>query len=75
MLEEWGFVDERELDSFKGHKTSATCDHFGYVTLGQCQELGSCHLRQGLLTPGEHLLKGCKHWSFCSALDPYSVYI
>ena len=29
VLEEWGFVDERELDSFKGHKSNATCDHFG----------------------------------------------
>ena len=36
VLEEWGFVDERELDSFKGHKSIATCDHFGYRTLGQC---------------------------------------
>jgi len=44
-MEEWGFVDDRELDSFKGHRRCATCDHFGYVTLGQCQVLGSCHLR------------------------------
>ena len=45
VLEKWGFVDGRELDSFKGHKSSATCDHFGYLTLGQCQLLGSCHLK------------------------------
>ena len=45
LMEEWGFVDDRELDSFKGHRRCATCDHFGYVTLGQCQVLGSCHLR------------------------------
>ena len=70
VLEEWGFVDERELDSFKGHKSSATCDHFGYITLGQFQLLGSCHLRQGLLTPGAHPLRTCKHLSHCSAADP-----
>ena len=71
VLEECGFVDGRELDSFKGHKISATCDHFGYLTLGQCQLLGSCHLRQGLLTPGAHPLRSCKDLSYCSAADPY----
>ena len=72
VLEEWGFVDERELDSFKGHKSSANCDNFGYLTLGQCQLLGSCHLRKGfLLTPGAHPLRSCKHLSYCSAADPY----
>ena len=42
-MEEWAFVDDRELESFRGHKSCATCDHFGYVTLRQCQVLGSCH--------------------------------
>ena len=71
LLEERGFVDGRELDSFKGHKSSATCDHFDYLTLGQCQLLGSCHLRQGLLTPGAHPLRSCEYLSYCSAADPY----
>ena len=71
IVEEWGFLDERELDSFRGHKSCATCDHFGYVTLGQCQVLGSCSLKQGLLAPGSHPLKSCKHWTYCSAVDPY----
>ena len=71
LVEEWPFLDDRELDSFRGHRSCATCDHFGYVTLGQCQVLGSCHLRQGLLAPGAHSLKSCEHWVFCSEVDPY----
>ena len=71
LMEEWGFLDDRELDSFRGYRSCATCDHFGYVTLGQCQVLGSCHLRQGLLAPGAHSLKCCEHWVFCSAVEKY----
>ena len=70
-MEEWGFLDDRELDSFRGHRSCSTCTHFGYVNLGQCQVLGSCHLRQGLLAPAAHPLKSCKQWVFCSAVDPY----
>ena len=70
-MEEWGFLDDRELDSFRGHRNCSNCTHFGYVTLGQCQVLGSCHLRQGLLAPAAHPLKSCNHWVFCSAVDPY----
>ena len=50
-MEEWGFVDDRELESFRGHKSCSTCGHFGFAVLGQCQVLGCCHLRQALLTP------------------------
>ena len=61
MFEEWGFVDERSLYPFKGHKSCATCDHFCCITLGQCQVLGLCHLRLGLLAPGAHPLKSYEH--------------
>jgi len=71
-MEEWGFVDDQELESFRGHKSCSTCGHFGFAVLGQCQVLGCCHLRQALLTPGSHPLKSCKHWRYCSAVDPYS---
>ena len=71
-MEEWGFVDDRELESFRGHKSCSTCGHFGFAVLGQRQVLGCCHLRQALLTPSSHPLKSCKHWTFCSAVDPYS---
>ncbi len=40
LVEEWGLLDDRELDSFKGHRSCSTCTPFGYVTLGQCQVLG-----------------------------------
>ena len=70
-MEEWGFVDDRDLESFKGLQSCSTCHHFGYVTLGQCQVLGACYLRQALLTPGSHTLKSCKHWNYCSRADPF----
>ena len=70
-MEEWGFADARDLESFKGLQSCSTCHHFGYVTLGQCQVLGACYLRQALLTPGAHTLKSCKHWSYCSRPAPY----
>ena len=50
-MEAWGFVDDRGLESFTGHKSCATCDHFGCVTLGQCQVLGSCRFRHGFSGP------------------------
>ncbi|WP_392351642.1 hypothetical protein [Parasynechococcus sp.] len=65
-MEEWSFVDDRELESFKGLQSCSTCQHFGYVTLGQCQVLGGCHLKQRLLAPGSQLLRRCEHWSYCS---------
>ena len=71
LMEEWSFVDDRELESFRGHKSCSTCDHFGYVTLAQCLVLGCCRLREGLLVPGMHALRSCKHWSYCSPCDPY----
>ena len=37
---EWGFVDDRELDSFWGHRSCSTCGHFGFAFLSQCQLLG-----------------------------------
>lgn len=39
-MEEWGFVDDRDLGSFKGHRSCATCHHFGYVTLGNARYWG-----------------------------------
>ena len=67
-VEDWAFLDDRELESFKGLQSCATCQHFGYVSLAQCQVLGACHLKQGLLAPGSQAVRKCKHWSYCSAL-------
>ena len=39
----------------------------GYVSLAQCQVLGACYLKQGLLAPGSQALRNCKHSSDCSA--------
>ena len=65
-MEDWPFVDDRDLISFRGMQSCATCHHFGYVALSQCQVLGGCHLKQGLLAPGAHALKRCKHWSYAT---------
>ena len=35
-----GHVDERELDSFRGHRSCPTFGHIGFAVLGQCQLLG-----------------------------------
>jgi len=72
LMEERGFIDDREHESFRGHKSCTTCGHFGFAVLDQCQVLSCCHLRQALLTPGSHPLKSCKNRSYCSAVDPYS---
>ena len=65
-VEEWPFVDDRELMSFKGLRSCASCTHFGYVTLGQCQTLGACLLMQRLLPPNCQQLRQCQHWSYAA---------
>jgi len=62
-MEEWAFADDRELVSFKGAESCSSCSSFGYVALGQCQVLGSCHLKQRLLPPGKQRIRKCKAWS------------
>ena len=62
-MEDWPFVDERELMPFKGAQSCSTCQNFGYITLGQCQVLGACRLKECLLPPGVQLIRRCKGWS------------
>ena len=40
VMEEWGFVDDRELDSFRGHRSCSTCSQFRFAFLIQSQLLG-----------------------------------
>ena len=62
-LEDCPFVDDRELVSFRGAQSGLTCGNFGYVTLAQCQVLGSCQLKRRLLPPGIQLIRRCDGWS------------
>lgn len=56
-------MDDRDLESFKGAQSCSSCSSFRYVSLAQCQVLGSCHLKQRLLPPGMQLIRKCKAWS------------
>ena len=70
-MKEWGFVGDRELESLQGTQELFDVPSLRYVTLGQCQVLVSCHLRQVLLTIGSNSLRSCKDWSYCSAVVTY----
>ena len=63
-MEDWAFVDDRELVPFRGIESCSTCQSFGYVTLAQCQVLGACRIKQRLLPPGMQLLRRCGGWSY-----------
>ena len=67
FVEEWPFIDDRELVPFRGMQSCSTCSSFGYVILGQCQTLGSCRTKQRLLPPQTQLIRRCKDWSYVSA--------
>jgi len=45
-MEEWGFVDERELQGWKGACACITCQHFAYGVNQHCHTLLGCNLRQ-----------------------------
>jgi hypothetical protein len=62
-MEEWGFVDERELQGWKGGCVCITCQHFTYGVDQHCHTLLGCNLRQQQLQQGEHLKKKCKLWA------------
>ena len=34
-MEEWSFIDDRDLAPFRGMQSCSTCAAFGYVALGQ----------------------------------------
>ena len=36
-MENWAFIDEQELVSFRGLQIYSSCGNLGYVTLSQCQ--------------------------------------
>ena len=62
-MEEWDFVDVRELQSWKGARICLTCQHFAYGVDGYCRTMVACNLKQQQLQQGDHLIKRCRHWS------------
>ena len=60
-MEEWGFVDERELQGWKGGSSASPASTS--PTVDQHAALLGCNLRQQQLQQGEHLKKKCKLWA------------
>ena len=54
-MEAWDFVNERDLQEWKGGMVCMTCQHFTYGVDRHCQTMVGCNLRQ--LQQGEHLKK------------------
>ena len=62
-MEEWDFVDERDLQGWKGGVVCMTCQHFAYGVDQHCRTVVGCNLRQKQLQQGEHLNKRRKLWA------------
>ena len=62
-MEEWSFVDELELEGWKGSRICLTCQHFAYDMDAHCRTLLACNIRRKQLQQGQHLTKTCKLWS------------
>ena len=63
VMEEWDFIDERELQGWKGTCICMTCQHFCYGVDQHCHTLLGCNARQQQLQQGDHLKKKCKLWA------------
>ena len=61
-MEEWGYVDDQDLQGWNGGVVCMTCQHFVYGVDRHCHTLVGCNLRQKL-QEGEHLNKRCKLWA------------
>ncbi|MGC6483777.1 MAG: hypothetical protein ACON4T_09495 [Synechococcus sp.] len=62
-MEDWTFVDEQDLQGWKGAEICMTCQHFAYGVDRSCHTLVGCNLRQKQLPQGEHLTKRCRQWA------------
>ena len=62
-MEDWAFVDERDLQGWKGGVVCMTCQHFTYGVDRHCHTFVACNLRQQRLKQGDHLKKRCKLWA------------
>ena len=61
--DEWAFIDDAELQGWKGACICMTCQYFTYGVDQHCHTLLGCTLRQKQLQQGQHLKKMCKLWA------------
>ena len=59
-MEEWGLIDDAELQCRNGVCICMTCQHFAYGVDQHCYTLLGCTLRQKQLQQGQHLKKKYK---------------
>ena len=62
-MEEWGFVEDLDLQGWKGACLCMTCQHFAYGIDQHCPTLVGCNVRQKQLRQGDHLTKRCTLWA------------
>ena len=62
-MEEWGFIDERELQGWKCGCACITSQHFTNGVDHYCYTLSGCNLKQPQLQQVEHLKRKCKLWA------------
>ena len=62
-MEEWDFIDDRELEGWNVGVLCITCQHFTYGVDQHCHTMVGCSLRQRQLQQCEHLKKRCKPWA------------
>ena len=63
IMEEWDYVDNRDLQNWKGGVVCMTCQPFAYGVDEHCRTMAGCNLRQKQLQQGQHLKKRCKLWT------------
>ena len=59
-MREWCFVDERNLQNWKGGAAYMTCKHFIYRADQHCDTMLGSNLWQKQLHQGQHLNKRCR---------------
>ena len=62
-MEKWDFVDDRDLQGWKGGVVCIACQHFAYSVDRRIHTVLACNLRQRQLAQGDHLKKRCKLWA------------
>ena len=62
-MDDWDFVEQRDLQNWKGGVVCMTCHHFTYGVDQHCHTVVGCNLRQRQLQQWQHLKKRCKLWA------------
>jgi len=62
-IEEWPYLDERDLLKTCSRKVCMTCHWFRHHAGVNCIPVLTCQLHQGLIAHGEHLSSRCQGWT------------